>query len=97
MSFWKSVGDFALDVGKSMVKEASHGVIDFDKGVSRSVKESTSNYKEYKKEMEELDDSDLLQLVRNDWDSSNHSRKWRAAAAHAELKSRGYTAEEIKG
>ncbi len=95
MSFWKSVGSLALDLGKSVVKEASHGAIDFDKGVSRSLTDFNNQGEEYKDEMRDKNDDYLLQVVRNDRNSSNFSKKYRASAAYAELKSRGYTAEDI--
>lgn len=76
MSFWKTVGDLAVKAGSTALEEGK-------KAVERS--------KQYKEEMPEKTDDDLLRIMKNEFSRS----PLKATAAKQELESRGYSKEEI--
>lgn len=77
MGFWSTVGDLALKAGSTALKEG---------------KEAVERSKQYKEEMPEKNDDDLLRIVKKERSSS----PLKAGAAMRELESRGYSKEEIK-
>lgn len=77
MGFWSTVGNLALKAGSAALQEGK-GAVD------RS--------KQYKEEMPEKSDDDLLRIIKKERSSS----PLKAGAAMQELEARGYSKEEIK-
>lgn len=77
MSFWKSVGDLAMKAGSTALKEG---------------KEAIERSQQYKEEMPQRSDDDLLKIIKKERSSS----PLKAGAAMKELESRGYSKENIK-
>ncbi|MCK4841936.1 MAG: hypothetical protein KAT04_08640 [Methylococcales bacterium] len=76
MSFWSKAGELAVKAGGAALNE---------------VKEAGDRAKQYKAEMPEKDNDELLKIVKRDRSSS----PLKAQAAFKELKDRGYDAEDI--
>lgn len=77
MGFWSTVGGIALKAGNAALKEG---------------KEAVERSKQYKDEMPEKKDDDLLIIIKKERSRS----PLKASAAMKELESRGYSKEEIK-
>lgn len=81
MGFWSSVGKVTKTVGEAALN---------------NIKESNERYASFKSECADYSDSKLCDIVNKHYNSSNFQNKQMAAAAFQELKSRGFTAEDIK-
>ena len=77
MGFWSTVGNLALKAGSAALNEG---------------KEAIERSKQYKDEMPEKNDDNLLKVIKGERSSS----PLKAVAAMQELKERGYSEEEIK-
>lgn len=77
MGFWSTVGNLALKAGSAALNEG---------------KEAIERSKQYKDEMPEKNDDNLLKVIKSERSSS----PLKAVAAMQELKERGYSEEEIK-
>ena len=77
MGFWSTVGNLALKAGSAALNEG---------------KEAIERSKQYKDEMPEKNDDNLLKIIKGERSSS----PLKAVAAMQELKERGYSEEEIK-
>lgn len=77
MGFWNSVGDLALKAGGFAIKQG---------------KEAIERSKQYKEEMPQRSDADLLKIIKGERSRS----PLKAGAAMQELEARGYSKEEIQ-
>lgn len=76
----------------SFWKQVGKLAVDIGKKSFDELSEKTEEYKEYKREMQSESDSELAYI----WDKNKTRNKSKATAAFQELKSRGYTPEEMK-
>jgi len=77
MGFWDKAGELAKKAGSAVLDEA---------------KAAGDRNKEYKAQMPNKSDAQLVSIVKNERTSS----PLKSSAAFKELKSRGYDAEDIK-